>query len=610
MIITSIFRVVFIFILCALQVGLAQGEEPSGTSMDSLQALIFKAPDLARNRLESLEGRLGRMSSSEKYDYYRLYGILESVSGEADVALMYFEQGMQFAQTDSQRISSLVDQSIIQNGLNNNKAALDLLDNAENLCANLENANPLIRIHSSRASVYKNMGYLNLSVQESLAAITQIKATHNKPYDLNIERQKLGNTYLELKDYQFAIAEFEAILPYFKSQSDIYTSAIVNLSLAEAMAGIKDYRSALRVIDRAITGFKTVSNQPLLCLSWSVKADIQEGLNVSRQDIQSLHKKALNKYTVKKTPYGLHVLYGYLDFLLRNELHQDYNNVFKENQSFLKEQATALDDKHHYYTLLKAYHKINQDFSHVVSVTDSLLLLKDKLMKQQLDNRLSELQVKYKTDAIEAENKLYATKQLVLKDQVVHQKNQVNLLLLVSIIVVFVFAFTINHSITKRKGMELEIVALNDKNRESKRNLELKTALLEQNKMDMLKISEQEYKLKKFIEALKKHLNENNLQAAQNLVDAFTVNKNPWKLTIEKFKKFDSQFIKKLKSKHPKLSKSDIEFCILVKMNMSNTEIAQILNIATNSVFMKKYRVVKKMKLEKSIDFFNYLQSF
>jgi hypothetical protein len=70
-------------------------------------------------------------------------------------------------------------------------------------------------------------------------------------------------------------------------------------------------------------------------------------------------------------------------------------------------------------------------------------------------------------------------------------------------------------------------------------------------------------------------------------------------------------FIRSLKKKFPELSSSDYKLCTYLKMNMSSKEIAPLLNISVRGVELKRYRLRKKLNMNRSEDlneFFNNIQ--
>lgn len=71
-----------------------------------------------------------------------------------------------------------------------------------------------------------------------------------------------------------------------------------------------------------------------------------------------------------------------------------------------------------------------------------------------------------------------------------------------------------------------------------------------------------------------------------------------------------NQFVSKLTDKYPALSKEDIHTILLMRLNISNIEIAAFYNIQLSSLTTKRYRIMKKMGLPKSssnIEFRNNL---
>lgn len=81
-----------------------------------------------------------------------------------------------------------------------------------------------------------------------------------------------------------------------------------------------------------------------------------------------------------------------------------------------------------------------------------------------------------------------------------------------------------------------------------------------------------------------------------------TIDKNlkdnaDWEFFQEAFNNADSEFLKRLKSKHPKLTPNDLKLCAYLRLNLSSKEIAPLFNISPRSVEIKRYRLRKKMNL-------------
>lgn len=79
--------------------------------------------------------------------------------------------------------------------------------------------------------------------------------------------------------------------------------------------------------------------------------------------------------------------------------------------------------------------------------------------------------------------------------------------------------------------------------------------------------------------------------------------KDYWKQFETRFNSLHPEFEKTLSSKFPKLTKNDIEFCSLLKLNLTNKEIASLLQISHESTITKKYRIKKKMEINDDTEF-------
>ncbi|MDB9977094.1 LuxR C-terminal-related transcriptional regulator, partial [Flavobacteriaceae bacterium] len=66
------------------------------------------------------------------------------------------------------------------------------------------------------------------------------------------------------------------------------------------------------------------------------------------------------------------------------------------------------------------------------------------------------------------------------------------------------------------------------------------------------------------------------------------------------------EFYKKLNANY-RLSKTDFRLIAYIKMNKSNNEIAQISGISIRTIQSQRYRLSKKLKLEKNQDLNSFI---
>ena len=67
------------------------------------------------------------------------------------------------------------------------------------------------------------------------------------------------------------------------------------------------------------------------------------------------------------------------------------------------------------------------------------------------------------------------------------------------------------------------------------------------------------------------------------------------------FTKAFPNFFKTLINMHPTLSPTDLQLCAYIKMNQTNQDIASINNISTRSVESQRYRLRKKLNIDKQL---------
>ena len=83
---------------------------------------------------------------------------------------------------------------------------------------------------------------------------------------------------------------------------------------------------------------------------------------------------------------------------------------------------------------------------------------------------------------------------------------------------------------------------------------------------------------------------------------------NYWDHFERNYRDLHDQFSESLVEKHPKLTKGEIRLSYLIRQKMNNKEIATVLNVSPAAVEKAKYRLKKKIYLEKDESLDQYLQ--
>ena len=149
-----------------------------------------------------------------------------------------------------------------------------------------------------------------------------------------------------------------------------------------------------------------------------------------------------------------------------------------------------------------------------------------------------------------------------------------------------------------------EIIRL--RNEQLKKDIEGKSRELAVATMSTLKRNE-------FLNSIKSELEEVNDKKANKVIKSINAklkNNDDWDYFKKAFDNTDQDLFRKLKTAHPSLTKNDLKLCAYLRLNLSSKEIAPLLNISVHSVEIKRYRLRKKMGLERSQGIVEYIMTF
>ncbi|HEY5688628.1 MAG TPA: LuxR C-terminal-related transcriptional regulator [Yeosuana sp.] len=90
-------------------------------------------------------------------------------------------------------------------------------------------------------------------------------------------------------------------------------------------------------------------------------------------------------------------------------------------------------------------------------------------------------------------------------------------------------------------------------------------------------------------------------------VDKSIAHKDEWKIFEYNFNQVHEEFFNSLKSKHLNLTPKDLKICAYIKMNLSNKEIAPLMNVSLRGLETHRYRLKKKLNVENDISLTRYL---
>lgn len=162
---------------------------------------------------------------------------------------------------------------------------------------------------------------------------------------------------------------------------------------------------------------------------------------------------------------------------------------------------------------------------------------------------------------------------------------------------------------------EEEIMVL--KNRTLEHDLKHKSQDLASSTMNLLRKNEILLKIKNGIDVSISHFNEDDkvkgireLQKLKYEIRDNIEHDDDWKKFEQNFDVVYEDYLHRLGKKYPSLSIGDKKICAYLKMGLSSKDIAPLLNMSVHSVEMARYRLRKKLNIDRSINLSEFLQNF
>lgn len=162
--------------------------------------------------------------------------------------------------------------------------------------------------------------------------------------------------------------------------------------------------------------------------------------------------------------------------------------------------------------------------------------------------------------------------------------------------------------IVREKSLESEKRIVQLKNEALRNEIKFKSKQLANTAMALVKKNETLQEIKKELTVNKDGFgNQYAFKKILKKVDNSIEHKDEWKVFENNFNQVHEDFFKSLKSKHTALTPKDLKICAYIKMNLSNKEIAPLMNVSVRGLETHRYRLKKKLDLENDISVSDYL---
>ncbi|MRI00097.1 hypothetical protein GH721_06055 [Kriegella sp. EG-1] len=442
--------------------------------------------------------------------------------------------------------------------------ALFLADDIDNQAIKATIYTRLGRLYSFYKKEEKALEYLNTALEINKDLISKNEV------DTSILVQNyylFCATYRELDKPNLAKKYLDSCFLNYKNSNEIIFKSYLKFEKSFILTKEERYNEALEIMNEIEPWF--IENRPsYLVLVYTYWGDIYGNQN-NLKESEKYFKKAIET-SVK---YNSH-----LDFSIL--VHERLANLYVSKGNYKKAFASQ--------SIAKELD--TQFFDSRSLVNRPLLEIKDEFRLEK--ERQEKLIQKQRLEQLEQEDKISFLQRIILLGALVF-----------TLIIAFVYVLQIRakHKVEKaliRRNKELEI-------QKSKELLELKNKELATSALQLVEKDE-------FLKDIKNKLKGENGNIQTDEINRVLKsishsNQNNWEEFKLRFTQVNEDFYKQVTTRYPKLSQADQKICALIKLNFSSKEMARLLGISVESVHTTRYRLRKKMGLDRSVNLEDFI---
>ncbi|CAZ98801.1 Conserved hypothetical membrane protein [Zobellia galactanivorans] len=270
--------------------------------------------------------------------------------------------------------------------------------------------------------------------------------------------------------------------------------------------------------------------------------------------------------------------------------HVDFSSLVYEKLADLYESLGAYENAYKNQKKAKAIDA--QFFDSRTAINQSLLEIKDEFRVEK--EKQERLVRKQRLEKLEQADKISMLQRIIL---------------LGSLVFMAILGLIYFRSIRTRHLTEKQMLRRN-KQLEIKKGKELLDLKNKELAVSALQMVEKDEFLKEIAERLKEAEGISDKPEVKQVLKSISHNRSDnWEEFRLRFTAVNEDFYNKITTMYPKLSQADQKLCALIKLNFSSKEIARLLGISVESVHTTRYRLRKKMKLERSVNLEEYISS-
>lgn len=508
------------------------------------------------------------------------------VTVEANVANIYYRKGnFNEAEPYYHRIvdqarkegdiekleTNLYNLGIVHVKLGDYPKALTFLFESSNLSKEAGNTLHWIKSQNEIGLVYRRLDLKQEAIELYIAALKNAEKLDNQNLVASIANN-LGLCYLRTGQLKKSLVHFERSLEIRDSLNISNVGHILN-NIGSVHYEMQNFELAMDYYNRALT-----INSDL---------DIKHMMAIDLSDIGLLHADMGEDEKAERF-----LLNAFNLFKESGEMKSLENNTRVLELLYRKKGAVAEADR---------FRRLNAAYSDSLFNIQEMIASNRVIIQQHLKERKAEqMEAHSEITQLQEEN----------KQQKERGKEMTFLIGGIFFVMIAAAAYYVRKFRINKKKLSHRLA------KEEKENHVLESTIQEQNR-DMILFSLDMIQKESLMKSFKSRLSELQINhpdkpELRSLLNQFELNKvitKDWEFFNKAFNKTFPGFTENLKEKFPNLSNKELQHCLLIKLNTPPNQAANILGITTESVHTARYRLRKKMNLERQDSLENLILS-
>ena len=574
--------------------------------------LVYAYPDSALTIIKRTLSQKGTVHDTVYGNTYNLYGVYYGMIGKPDSTIYYMKKSLTYLDDYPKiRARSLMNLSVGYRNKGDYKTSIKHLNEAIAIHKKENNKVGVAMGYGELASTYNLMLDFDKSVDYLLKAIEILKAEKNTS-KLTAIKQKLANTYLAKQNYQFAIDLYRECLVEFKASGMLKNYYLTLVNLSDAQINSKDYTGAKKTLQEAIPGLEKFGDKELIGICHSKVGDLETRLGHPAKAALA-YEKSLASLKESKSVRVIRIGGDYINLLNKQGNYQKSLEIIESIEPMKRFKSANIQDQMVYKNAVADTYRATNNDKEAIKAYQQTIAIKDSIASAEKASAVEEIQAKFQTELQREKNLALEISNGALQKAVKIEKMMRVLYIIISIaiivlILLFLRGYWLRNKLQKEelKSIEAEKNLIQQQHLHEQELTNAQREIIEEKQRELtstaLRMANYQDSISEIIEKCES-ANFTKVSDVKKELQHLMKQKDYWKQFETRFNSLHPEFSNVLTSRYSKLTKNDVEFCSLLKLNLSNKEIASLLQISHESAITKKYRIKKKMEINDDEEF-------